>query len=366
MKKGFLVVIALCVALSLGFMFCAKPTLADEPKPIITLKWAEAFPAAGFYYPHILWLQDQIQRRTKGRVKVQIYWGGSLAGWPQSLPALQTGLADVAHAPVTYFPSQMPLGMLGEMVGLSTDLWVQQKAVVDLYNEDPYVRAEQEKLGLKPLYTHDSGLMHYGFRAENIKTFADMTGKIVRTYGGSLFEAEKRIGMKSVFMPYGDIYEALARRTIDGTGFTYIVSDGFKHWEVVKSVVEVGAGYSLGPAREMKLDVWNKLPPDIQDILMKLQSDWIDYFAQALYAQTGLLRKKWQDYGVVINEMTPQDKEKLDKEILPAAQEAFLKQVEKMPGGEHAQEVWDRYQKIRDKYQKIVDTEGYPWAPKKK
>jgi len=366
MKKGLLLVIALCVAFSLAFLFCAKPTLADEQKPIITLKWAEAFPAAGFYYPHLLWLKDQVERRTNGRVKVQIYWGGSLAGWPESLPALQTGLADVAHIPVTYFPSEMPLGMLGEMVGLSTDLWVQQKAVVELYNEDPYVRAEQEKLGLKPLYTHDSGLMHYGFREEGIKTFADMKGKIVRTYGGSLFEAEKGIGMKSVFMGYGDIYEAMARRTIDGTGFTYIVSDGFKHWEVVKSVVEVGAGYSLGPAREMRLSVWNKLPPDIQDVLTKLQSDWVDYFAQALYAQTGLLRKKWQDYGVVINEMSPADEDKLYKEILPAAQEAFVKQVEAMPGGEKAGEVWANYQKIRDKYQAIVDTKGYPWAPKKK
>ena len=166
MKKASFIFTSLLLAAAMTLMVFAQPvfsaTSKAEPKTIITLKWAEAFPAAGFYYPHILWLQDQIQRRTKGRVKVQIYWGGSLAGWPQSLPALQTGLADVAHAPVTYFPSQMPLGMLGEMVGLSTDLWVQQKAVVDLYNEDPYVRAEQEKLGLKPLYTHDSGLMHYG------------------------------------------------------------------------------------------------------------------------------------------------------------------------------------------------------------
>lgn len=370
MKKASFIASVLFLAVAMALIAFAQPafsaTSKAKPKTIITLKWAEAFPAAGFYYPQILWLTDQVERRTQGRVKVHVYWGGSLAGWPQSLPALQTGLADVAHVPVTYFPSQMPLGMLGEMVGLSTDLWVQQKAVVDLYNEDPYMRAEQEHLGLKPLFTHDSGLMHYGFREEGIKTFADMKGKIVRTYGGSLFDVEKRIGMKSVFMPYGQIYEALARRTIDGSGFTYIVSDGFKHWEVMKSVVEVGAGYSLGPAREMKLSVWKKLPPDIQHIFMKLQSDWVDHFAEALYAQTGLLRQKWENYGVAIHKMIPKDKERLDKVILPAAQKEFLKQVEKMPGGEHAQEVWDRYQRIRDKYQKIVDTEGYPWAPKKK
>ncbi len=367
MKKRLLTVMALFLMVSLTFIACARPALAAEDQPVITLKHAEAFPAAGFYYPHTLWWKDQVERRTKGRVKVKLYFGGSLAGWKQSLPALQTGLADVAHVPATYFPSEMPLSMIGEMVGLSGDLWVALKAVTDLSNENPYLKAELEKLGVKPLFTHHSGLFHYGFR-DPVKTIADMKGKIIRTYGGSLFETEKRMGLKSIFMGYGDIYEAMARRTIDGTGFTYIVSDGFKHWEVVKYVVETPAestGQSLGVSRMMSLAFWNKLPPDIQGMFMKLQSDWNDYFAKALYSETELLRKKWQDYGVVINEMTPADREKLKKEIVPEAQEAFLQQVEKMPGGEHARDVWAHYQKLRDKYQTIVDTKGYPWAPKK-
>lgn len=364
MKKGMFAVVVLVLAVSLTLIAGAGPVQAAEAKHIITLKHAEAFPAAGFYYPHLLWWRDQVERRTNGAVTVKQYFGGSLSGWPQALKALQTGLADVAQVCPPYFPSEMPLSMIVEMVGLSTDLWVAQKASWDLYTQDKYVKAEQEKLGLKPLFTHHSGLMHYGFRSM-VRTFDDMQGKITRTYGGSLFEAEKRIGLKSVFMPYGDIYEALARGTIDGTGFTYIVSDGFRHWEKVKSVVEVGAGYSLGPQRAMRLPVWNKLPPQIQSVFMKLSSDWIDYFAKALYSETALLRKKWQDFGVVINEMTPEDKAKLNKEILPAAQKAFVEKVSKMPGGEHAAEVWAHYQKIRDKYQTMVDNKGYPWAPKK-
>ena len=363
MKKGLLfAVIVLFLAVGLTLVPCAKQASAE--KPIVTLKHAEAFPAAGFYYPHLLWWKDQVERRTKGKVAVKLYFGGSLTGWPEALPALQTGLADVAQVCPPYFPSEMPLSMIVEMVGVSTDLWVAQKAATDLYNTNPYIKEEHKKLGIKPLFTHHSGLMHYGFR-DKIATFEDMKNKTVRTYGGSLFEAEKRIGLKSVFMPYGDIYEALARGTMDGSGFTYIVSDGFKHWEVMKSVVEIGAGYSLGTQRSMRLAVWNKLPADIQDILLKLQSDWIDYFAKAMYAETALLRQKWQNFGVVINEMTPGDKEKLYKEVLPAAQAAFVQQVEKMPGGEKAGEVWKHYQELRDKYQNIVDTKGYPWAPKK-
>ncbi len=98
---------------------------------------------------------------------------------------------------------------------------------------------------------------------------------------------------------------------------------------------------------------------------MKLQSDWIDYFAKAMYAETALLQAKWKNFGVEILQMTPADSQKLNKEILPEAQEAFVQQVEKMPGGEHARDVWTHYQKLRDKYQAIVDTKGYPWAPKK-
>ena len=364
MKRRFLTGLILFLVICLPLIVFSGPVKAAEQKPIITLKHAEAFPAAGFYYPHLLWWKDQVERRTDGRVAVKIYFGGSLSGWPQALPALQTGLADVAQVCPPYFPSDMPLSMLAEMVGVSTDLWVAQKAATALYNENDHLKAEHKKLGIQPLFTHHSGLMHYGFR-EKAATFDDIQNRTVRTYGGSLFEAEKRIGLKSVFMPYGDIYEALARNTMDGSGFTYIVSDGFKHWEVMKSVIEVGAGYSLGTQRSVRLEVWNKLPADIKDILLKLQSDWIDYFAKAMYAETALLRKKWEDFGVEIHEMTPADRKKLETEILPAAQAAFVEQVKKMPGGEHAPEVWAHYQKLRDKYQNVVDTKGYPWAPKK-
>jgi len=257
--------------------------------------------------------------------------------------------------------------MIGEMVGISGDLWVALKAVTDLTNENTYLKAELENLGLKPLFTHNSGRFLYGFR-DPVYTIADMEGKIVRTYGGSLFEEEKRMGMESIFMAYGDIYEAMARGTIDGTGFTYIVSDGFKHWEVVNYAVEVpveSTGQSLGVARMMRLEFWNKLPADIQDILMKLQSDWNDYFAKALNAETALLGQKWRDYGVIISEMTPEDRARLSEEIVPEAQEAFLVEVEGMPGGEHARDVWAQYQQLRDKYQAEVDAKGYPWAPKK-
>lgn len=364
MKKGLFTVIVIVLAFSLPFIVFSDPVRAADTKPIITLKQAEAFPAAGFYYPHLLWWKDQVERRTDGRVAVKIYFGGSLASWPQALPALQTGLADMAQVCPPYFPSEMPLSMIVEMVGVSSDLWVSQKAATALYNEDPYIKAEHEKLGIKPIFTHHSGLMHYGFR-DKLSTFKEMEGKTVRTYGGSLFEAEKRVGLKSVFMSYGDIYEALSRGTMDGTGFTYIVSDGFKHWEVIKSVVEVGAGYSMGQQRSMPIKVWNKLPADIQEIFKKLQSDWIDYFAKAMYAETALLQNKWKNFGVEIHQMSPADRKKLEEEILPAAQEAFVQQVEKMPGGENARKVWAHYQKLRDKYQAIVDAKGYPWAPKK-
>jgi len=139
------------------------------------------------------------------------------------------------------------------------------------------------------------------------------------------------------------------------------VSDGFKHWEVVNYVVEHGAGYALGPQRMMRLDLWNELPADIQDIFIQLHDDWVDYFAKLQMEKEMTLRKKWQDYGVVITELTPADRERMDTEILPEAQEAFLQEVEGMPGGEHARDVWAHYQQLRDKYQAEVDAEGYPW-----
>ena len=65
MKKGLLITVGLFLAVSLALIVSAIPALAAEPQPVITLKHAEAFPAVGFYYPHLLWRRDQVERRTQ-------------------------------------------------------------------------------------------------------------------------------------------------------------------------------------------------------------------------------------------------------------------------------------------------------------
>ena len=48
---------------------------------------------------------------------------------------------------------------------------------------------------------------------------------------------------------------------------------------------------------------------------MKLQSDWIDYFAKAMFAETALLQNKWKNFGVNVRQMTPATKKSLTKKF---------------------------------------------------
>src|SRR5687767_3322872 len=85
----------------------ASPASAQQLKPQ-TLKMANVVPENSWFGRQHKWWVSEVEKRTGDKLKVQIFWVESLAKWKDALPAIQSGVADLAWVSSTYFPSQFP------------------------------------------------------------------------------------------------------------------------------------------------------------------------------------------------------------------------------------------------------------------
>src|SRR5512146_2537600 len=89
-----------------------QPTAAPAAKPAgpaINLKYSHHDPETGLYHGVLLDWAKQINDKTNGSVKIQIYPGETLAKGKDIITAVQTGVTDIGWVIVSFFPGQFPL-----------------------------------------------------------------------------------------------------------------------------------------------------------------------------------------------------------------------------------------------------------------
>jgi TRAP-type C4-dicarboxylate transport system substrate-binding protein len=85
------------------------------------------------------------------------------------------------------------------------------------------------------------------------------------------------LGATPVAMPMGETYDALSRGVVDGSMAPYEALQGWKWGEVVRFTTEnFGSSYSTGMFVVMNKGKWNALPPDIQQIIEKVNEEYIE------------------------------------------------------------------------------------------
>jgi TRAP-type C4-dicarboxylate transport system substrate-binding protein len=219
-----------------------------------------------------IWLGDELDKRTKGQVKLEMV----------SLPELgltgfelvrvtRAGLVDVSDIILTYVAGDVPVIEGVDLPGLFPSLDVSIKAHIGFMAA---VKKNEDKLGGVVL----GGYMwpgQYLFTKKPVKGPEDLKGLKVRVYGTAQTELARALGMEAVSIPFAEVYTALERGTVDaGITGTY---PGFalKWFEVTKYLVDIGHG-PVGGAFVMSKRTWDKLTPDVKALLTKLGEEFSD------------------------------------------------------------------------------------------
>lgn len=260
-----LVVVALAVVTLLPGLLSSGAAQTAQP---ITLKMGHWVGPKAVFAKATEWYLAEAERLSGGRLRFERYWAGGLAPGPELLDALESGIADVAAVFPAYFPGKTPLHNYGQLPCIGDDVWVRNMAARDLHSKVPELQKELDKFNSMILFYVTTS--NYGFIGTSpVRSLEDFRGKRVRV-AGEQAKLLAALGAVPVGMAAPEIYTAIERRTIDGSMFSpsgvtaYALQDIAKYystWDISGPMVYLGISKTA----------WNRLPADIQQILLDLQ-----------------------------------------------------------------------------------------------
>lgn len=246
---------------------------ASQVQPV-TLTFASQDPGPQSAQPKaFVYFAQQVEKQTKGKVKVKIYWGGSLVGGGSALTGVQNDTADSAQVIAPYFPGQLPLWSVANAVpfaGLTPPQAL--KVARGMLSQVPALRQELGKfnqvlvgLTLTPAY---------GVWSKNpVRNLHDLAGLKVRTNGAWMPKVFSAVGAEPVSLRGPEMYTALQRGTINAAYFPISFGELFKLDEIAKHFTTIGlSAHALATALiTVNKGVWEKkLTAQERKIIMKV------------------------------------------------------------------------------------------------
>jgi TRAP-type C4-dicarboxylate transport system substrate-binding protein len=296
MKKKVFVLIALAVTTGL-LIFGSSNVLAATAN----LTYSVFFPPThGQSIAAVDWAKE-IEKRTNGRVKINVFSGGTLTPADQTYDGVVKGISDIGMSCFAYTRGRFPV-----MEALDLPMGYPNGRTATRIANDFFTKFKPKELdGVKVLYihAHGPGLLH---TLKPVKSLKDLKGMKIRSTGLSAKVVET-LGAVPVAMPQGGTYEALQRGVVDGTFTPIETLKGWKQAEVVKFTTDSsGIGYTTAMFVVMNLNKWNALPKDIQDIFEEVSGQWVDVHGKKWDSLDLEGRKYSMDLG---NKIIPLSKE---------------------------------------------------------
>ena len=217
------------------------------------------------------WL-DEIKAASKGRLEISYYTAGQLLPADEILNGLKNGIIDIAFTTPLYTTGVVPEGFLNpaamppmvlKMSNSTKDLYWRPGGLDSIMRE-AFLR--ENAYFLNSVFA--GGTVNIVGCKQPIHTLADLKGFKFRSFG-KVATVFGKLGAAPVFLPHPEVYTAISQGIINGTTVGSALFMFNKYYELCKvyytrPVLEVDALAFLISKRS-----WDKLPPDLQDLLKK-------------------------------------------------------------------------------------------------
>ncbi|MBU1276799.1 MAG: TRAP transporter substrate-binding protein DctP [Proteobacteria bacterium] len=209
-----------------------------------------------------------IEERTKGRVKIKWFLGGTLVRGEQGLSAVKSGLADIVlPLNVWAFSKQFPATTSIFMpFQLNSEIHAAQ-SYYECFQQIPAIR--NEYADMKVIGFFSSGITNFHMKTVLIKDLAGFkdqkiwAGNNIGVTSLKIWKASPRI------VKLADIYMSLQRGALDGIMFPTPPLHSFKFTDLVNkhTICAFMPGAQIGAMNKKR---WDSLPPDIQKVFEDL------------------------------------------------------------------------------------------------
>jgi TRAP-type C4-dicarboxylate transport system substrate-binding protein len=255
-----------------AFTLCIATFPAHAQEKVVTMNFSNFFGAA--HKNSILadeWCKE-VEKRTNGRVKLTYFPGATLTPAAQTYDSVMKGIADIGYSVLGYTAGRFPLM---EMIDLP--LGYKSGYVATKMINEYYKKFQPKELdGVKVMWLHAHGPGILWTKNKPVSKLDDLKGLKIRATGFSAKTAAA-LGAAPVAMPQTESYDALRTGVVEGILNPAEAMKGWKIGEVVKYGTESYAvAYTTSFFVVMNKNKWNSLPKDIQDIIEKINTEWIE------------------------------------------------------------------------------------------
>lgn len=299
----------------------------------ITLKYAFFAPEGTFPGRQMSHWASEVEKRTGGKVKVQMFSGGSLLGAREMWDGVTMGVTDIGLSAPSYDPGRFPLtsGMalpLGfpDATAASRTLW-------ELTKE--FKPKEFEPFKVIAMFTSEPGYIQ---SRRPVRNAGDLRGMRLRATGSGV-PTVNALGASAVGMAMPEVPQATQTGVLDGVVTSREVLRDFRLAEQLKYVTDYPTVVSTFAA-VMDRKRWEKLPDDVKSVIEALSEEmpeWTGNFHDQENVQ-GALKWAAEEHGLEILTLEPAERQAWDQKLEPVVRE-WIAQTERrgLPGRQYVQ-----------------------------
>ncbi|MDR7075743.1 TRAP-type C4-dicarboxylate transport system substrate-binding protein [Neobacillus niacini] len=287
------------------------------------------------YYSY-KWFVEEIEKRSEGRMKINVYFNGQLAQLPELLDATASGSVDLGYVTTSFYGDLIPEAFITNMplwakdVNEAYDLW-HNTEIGEIYNN------AFKEYGVTPIMNNFVG--NGGWLLNKpVHSVEDMKGLLVATFGGLFNTWLKGLGATGVDMPNADWYDGMSRGVIDGIPTSYSTLKNLKLNEVVDYVIAPPFNNALMLTMFISNKTLEELPKNLQDILLETAKE----------AETNALQGSNEDSEKVLKEVKEFEKAKAFEVIT-------LSKEEEQRFYDSVQPMWDEFASLSEGNARIIE-----------
>ncbi len=273
MKQKSLICLILCLLVPMSLSFTLPAS--GQVKPI-ELNYSTHFPGTAKLAILQKEWADEIGKRTNGRVKITLFYGGTLTPPDRCYEGVVNGVSDIGNSIFGLSRGRFPLTEVADLPLGITDMLAFARAFNEYFKK--FQPKELDDVKVLYLYASSASQMH---TKKPVYKLEDLKGMKIRS-GALIAKITKALGAIPVVTPVTEAYDVLSKGVADGVLIPYEAIESFKLAEVIKFTTEIsksaaGGGHYI----VMNKSKWNALPPDVQKIIEKVDEEWIDKTGKA-------------------------------------------------------------------------------------
>ncbi len=318
--------------LALGLAFGAAGAAGANEYPEMSLKMAHSLPETFVQSQKAdKWFFEELEKRTGGKIKTQIFWNGSLARPREVFDMVGQGGVAFGGDAQGYYPSQLPLNtMPNSLLGtLTFDNAIQASQITrEIFDKFPAMQEEFKALGIWPIYFNAATSFRVAC-TRPVASVEDLKNKKIRQFSAYHPRLWESVGAVGVTVLPAEIYEGLQRNRLDCAFYSYPALQTQKIYEQGKfiSTANFGAGATWPVVVNYDL-FFNKWPESLRKLITELGREAERRSAEADTAAGVEAVELMKKQGAVMVEWSDAEQKKLES-MVPSFIDVWAEQQEK-------------------------------------